>query len=98
MPLQAHKKIQISLPVSQSDYFDCMNNLLTQMNYTQPELVFPLAWVDEGADIDAENLKKAKGLLVTPFIAVDAVAGILIAVGGLMMIGSVFWYLKTKCC
>merc|ERR1712045_207135 len=98
MPLQAHKKIQISLPVSQSDYFDCMNNLLTQMNYTQTELVFPLAWVDEGADIDAENLKKAKGLLVTPFIAVDAVTGILIGVGGLMMIGSVLWYLKSKCC
>jgi len=61
-------------------------------------LVFPLTWVDEGADIDAENLKKAKGLLVTPFIAVDAVTGILIAVGGLMMIGSVLWYLKSKCC
>ena len=99
MPLQAHKKIQISLPVSQSDYFDCMNNLLTQMdNYTQPELVFPLAWVDEGADIDKENLKKAKGLLVTPFIAVDAVTGILIGIGGLMMIVSVFWCLKSKLC
>ena len=41
------------------------------------QLVFPLTWVDEGADIDAENLKKAKGLLVTPIIAVDAVTGIL---------------------
>jgi len=99
MPMQAHKRIQISLPVSASDHFDSLNNLLSNMpNYTQPELVFPLTWVDEGADIDAENLKKAKGLLVTPFIAVDAVAGILIAVGGLMMIGSVFWFLKTKCC
>ena len=53
--------------------------------------------MDEGADIDAENLKKAKGLLVTPFIAVDVVTGILIGVGGLMMIGSVVWYLKSKC-
>ena len=61
------------------------------------QLVFPLTWVDEGADIDAENLKKAKGLLVTPFIAVDVVTGILIGVGGLMMIGSVVWYLKSKC-
>jgi len=99
MPLQAHKRIQISLPVSASPYFDSLNNLLTNMpNYTQPELVFPLTWVDEGADIDAENLKKAKGLLVTPFIAVDAVTGILIAVGGLTMIGSLLWYLKSKCC
>jgi len=99
MPMQAHKRIQISLPVSASPYFDSLNNLLTNMpNYTQSELVFPLTWVDEGADIDAENLKKAKGLLVTPFIAVDAVTGILIAAGGLMMIGSVLWYLKSKCC
>merc|ERR1711936_916294 len=99
MPMQAHKRIQISLPVSASPYFDSLNNLLTNMpNYTQPELVFPLPWVDEGADIDAENLKKAKGLLVTPFIAVDAVTGILIAIGGLMMIGSLLWYLKSKCC
>jgi len=99
MPMQAHKRIQISLPVSASPYFDSLNNLLVNMpNYTQPELVFPLTWVDEGADIDAENLKKAKGLLVTPFIAVDAVTGILIGVGGLMMIGSVLWYLKSKCC
>ena len=47
---------------------------------------------------DDENLKKAKGLLVTPFIAVDAVTGILIGIGGLMMIVSVFWCLKSKLC
>ena len=98
MPLKAHKKIQISLPVSQSDKFDCLNNVLSQMNYTQSELVFPLAWVDEGADLDDDNAKKAKKLLVTPFIAVDAVTGILIAIGGLMMIGSVLWCLKSKLC
>ena len=90
MPLQAHKRIQISLPLKPSSKFSELNSV--------KENVFPLAWVDEGADIDDENTKKAKGLLVTPFIAVDAVTGILIGVGGLMMIVSVFWCLKSKLC
>ena len=39
MPMQAHKRIQISLPVSASPYFDSLNNLLVNMpNYTQPEV------------------------------------------------------------
>ena len=96
MPLVAHKKIQISLPVAQSDYFDCMNNLLTQMDYNQTELVFPLAWVDEGADIDDENLKKAKGFLVTPFVAVDATMGVMIALGCMMIMGSIVQLVRLR--
>ena len=38
--MQAHKRIQISLPVSASDHFDSLNNLLSNMpNYTQPEVI-----------------------------------------------------------
>ena len=35
-------------------------------------------WVDEGADIDShpDLVKEAKGFLVTPFVAVDAVMGV----------------------
>lgn len=42
--------------------------------------MFPLAWVDEGADIDSDPdlVKEAKGFLVTPFVAVDAVMGVYI--------------------
>ena len=37
--MQAHKRIQISLPVSPSPYFDSLNNLLSNMpNYTQSEV------------------------------------------------------------
>jgi len=80
-PMQAHKRIQISLPLLQSTRFDMLNNVL--------ESVFPLAWVDEGADIDDENLKLAKSFLVTPFIAVDATMGVLIALGCAMIMGSI---------
>ena len=40
--------------------------------------MFPLVWVDEGADIDSDPdlVKEAKGFLVTPFVAVDAVMGV----------------------
>ena len=42
--------------------------------------MFPLAWVDEGADIDSDPdlVKEAKAFLVTPFVAVDAVMGVYI--------------------
>ena len=51
--------------------------------------MFPLAWVDEGADIDDENLKLAKSFLVTPFIAVDATMGVLIALGCMLIMGAI---------
>ena len=40
--------------------------------------VFPLFWVDEGADVFSypDMVKEAKGFLVTPFVAVDAVMGV----------------------
>jgi len=80
-PMQAHKRIQISLPLLQSQRFDMLNNV--------KESVFPLAWVDEGADIDDENLKLAKSFLVTPFIAVDATMGVLIALGCMLIMGAI---------
>merc|ERR1712106_283542 len=51
MPLQAHKRIQISVPLRPTHYFDCMINA--------KENVFPLVWVDEGADID-EKYQESK--------------------------------------
>jgi len=79
VPLQAHKRIQMNVPLIRSTYFDVLK--------TVNDVVFPLVWVDEGADIDDENLKKAKGMLVTPFLAVDIGCGIMIAVGGLLIAG-----------
>merc|ERR1711915_248592 len=79
VPLQAHKRIQMNVPLIQSTYFDALK--------TVQDVVFPLVWVDEGADIDDENLKKAKGMLVAPFLAVDIGSGVMIAVGGLLIAG-----------
>ena len=58
--------------------------------------IFPLTWVDEGADIDSDPdlLKEAKGFLVTPFVAVDAVMGVLIALGCVMIMGAIVNYVR----
>ena len=58
--------------------------------------IFPLTWVDEGADIDSDPdlLKEAKGFLVTPFVAVDAVMGVLIALGCVMIMGAIVNYIR----
>ena len=86
--MQAHKRIQISLPLRPSSRFTVLENVLLN--------IFPLAWVDEGADIDDENLKKAKGALVTPFVAVDATKGVLIALGCMMIMGSIVQLCRLK--
>ena len=118
-PMQAHKRIQISVPVLPSQRFDILNNVAEVTIYfirryrvwklRSPKIssqqdhswapkaldttlyyninilyngiiqnVFPLVWVDEGADIDSDPdlVKEAKGFLVTPFVAVDAVMGV----------------------
>jgi len=89
-PMQAHKRIQISVPVLPSQRFDILNNVA--------ENVFPLVWVDEGADIDSDPdlVKEAKGFLVTPFVAVDAVMGVLIALGCMLIMGSIVTWVRVR--
>ena len=63
----------MSVPIEHSDYF------VPYMNFKSPDnsvsftffkllplsqIIFPLYWVDEGADIDAESLDKFKNALV----------------------------------
>ena len=60
------------------------------------QVVFPLVWVDEGADIDDENIKKAKGLLVTPFLAVDIGSGVVIGAGGVLLISVILHSIFAK--
>jgi len=91
LPLQAHKRIQASVAMLKVDWFDALANV--------NDTIFPLLWVDEGADIDKENLKKLKSLLVTPFLAVDISCGLAIGIGGLILIGlavQTFYFGRNK--
>merc|ERR1712142_567662 len=88
MPLQAHKRIQISVPVFPSTYFTALGQA--------KQNIFPLVWVDEGADIAGDSLKMAKKMLVTPFVAVDAGCGVMIGLGGLAVIAVILHSVFAK--
>ena len=44
----------------------------------------PLLWVDEGADIDQENIDLLKEMLITPILILEAAKWTLIALGLLL--------------
>merc|ERR1712083_188822 len=82
MSLQAHKRIQVSVPVAKSKYFQDLQNLDDPANRT----IWPVVWVDEGADATEENLDLIKSMLVTPFLVVDIGTYVLIGIGGALLI------------
>jgi len=92
MSIQAHKRIQVSLPVRDSDYFKDLQNLAGPVNGT----VWPVVWVDEGADANQENLDMLKSMLVTPFMVVDVGSYLLIGIGGVLLILSASLHLFCK--
>jgi len=82
MSLQAHKRIQVSVPVAKSEYFEDLQKLRDP----EDRIIWPVVWVDEGADATQENLDLVKSMLVTPFILVDVGTGLLIGIGGILLI------------
>ena len=60
------------------DGFDCMKNI--------NDTFMPLLWVDEGADIDAENIDKIKSMLNTPIALAEAAKWTLITLGLLFLV------------
>ena len=59
------------------DGFDAMKNI---KDFT----LMPLLWVDEGADIDQENIDLLKEMLITPILILEAAKWTLIALGLLL--------------
>ncbi|XP_023349462.1 lysosome membrane protein 2 isoform X2 [Eurytemora carolleeae] len=76
--LDAHKRIQVNVPLKQNDAMTLLKNVR--------EAIFPVVWVDEGATLDGENLDKLKAQLVTPFKAVDIGVGFMIGLGAIIII------------
>ena len=61
------------------DGFDAMKNI---KDFT----LMPLLWVDEGADIDQENIDLLKEMLITPILILEAAKWTLIALGFLLSV------------
>ena len=70
------------MPIQQNTFIEPMINMT--------EMIFPVMWIDEGADSDEENIKVFKSKLVTPVLLVDIAKWGLIALGALMTIGGIF--------
>ena len=61
------------------DGFDAMKNIKI---FT----LMPLLWVDEGADIDQENIDLLKEMLITPILILEAAKWTMIALGLLLAV------------
>ena len=73
--------------MNQFDGFDAMKNV----NFT----LMPLLWVDEGADIDQENIDLLKEMLITPILILEAAKWTLIALGLLLAVLGAFMFIKS---
>eukprot|EP00088_Acartia_fossae_P044583 TRINITY_DN4740_c0_g1_i3.p1 TRINITY_DN4740_c0_g1~~TRINITY_DN4740_c0_g1_i3.p1 ORF type:complete len:556 (-),score=84.27 TRINITY_DN4740_c0_g1_i3:103-1743(-) len=76
--LDAHKRIQVNVPLMQNDQLTYFKNVKSA--------IFPVVWVDEGASIGGDELKELKKQLVTPFLGVDIGVGFSIGIGALIII------------
>ena len=79
MAIKLHKRLQFNLPVFREEGFESLKNL---PNMT----IFPLLWVDEGADIDQENIDKLMKKVVMPKRILEGVKWTMIALGGLLFL------------
>ena len=74
--------------MNQFDGFDAMKNI---KDFT----LMPLLWVDEGADIDQENIDLLKEMLITPILILEAAKWTLIALGLLLAVLGAFMFIKS---
>ena len=71
--------LQINMPLVKIDGLTLLSNV--------PELIFPIMWADETAELDEENADKFKSMVLVPSKVVDGVA---IGVG--MVLGAILFF------
>ena len=79
---------QFNVPVLKYEDFDAMSNI--------EDFLMPLLWVDEGADIDQENVDKLKKMLITPLKILEAAKWTLVALGILLAALGAFMFIKAS--
>ena len=57
--------------------------------------LMPLLWVDEGADIDQENIDKLKKMLIIPIIITEVIKWGLVVIGLLLAVLGGFMFIKA---
>jgi len=79
MVLRAHKRIQVNMPIVPTGKSEV---IFLENIKSMP--AFPVVWLDEGADIDQENIDKIKELVTTPLLLLDIAKYGMIALGGFL--------------
>ena len=76
MAIRIHKRIQVNIPVKNDEMFECLKNV--------NDTIFPILWLDEGADIDQENIDKLKSMVIIPLKILEGVKWAMIVIGVLI--------------
>lgn len=76
--MKAAKKIQINVPLRPYGNLPSFKNV--------PEVVFPVLWVNENADVNETLSKEVRKGVSLPFVVVNAICGILIFIGAILLI------------
>jgi len=76
LTLSAHKRIQVNMPIMPTD-----SDMIVFLKDIPSIPAFPVVWLDEGADIDQENIDKIKSMVTTPLLILDVTKWVLIGVG-----------------
>jgi len=84
VPVRAHKRIQLNLPLRQYAAFTSFYNL--------QELYHPVLWADETADLEQGDIDDMAAILTKPYVIAYSVGGVVAGVGTLMaVVGAVRW-------
>ncbi|KAK8379449.1 hypothetical protein O3P69_019391 [Scylla paramamosain] len=86
--MYAAKKMQLNIPLKRYGNLPSFKNV--------PEVIFPILWVNESANVDADMSQEVRNAVFVPFVVVDAICGSLIAVGALLLVLSGFRFLHIK--
>ncbi|XP_068210065.1 lysosome membrane protein 2-like isoform X1 [Palaemon carinicauda] len=86
--MRAMKKMQLNVPLKRYGSFPSFKNV--------PEVIFPIVWVNESAQIDEEMAQSVGKAIYTPFTIVDAICGTLIGIGAVLLLVGAWKFIGVR--
>lgn len=80
----ARKRLQVNIPLKNTPEIIQLSSV--------KDVVLPLLWLEEAADLDQENADIIKDMVINPVNALEGVQWTMVAIGAAMMLTSIgFW-------
>jgi len=86
--MRAAKRIQVNVPLRQYGNLPSFKNV--------PEVIFPILFVNESVELSKEDIELVMKGVYLPFTIVDAVCGVFIAIGGVLLISAAVKFFRIK--